>query len=189
MEKVINTCIFKPFLLEKARKCDDVINYGMGKSTDISIYNTIYNILTLHYILHIYFTSISSYLYLIIYVCISKKPDFLLWLVSPHTEVFLSCFCNNIRNFEEIIAEMRKKSSNADISEKMSTFSSFFEVTSNHFWLRKWRNRLRMLFIIKSSYINEKSRNQKIEVTEPVQLGYALFLSKKCSYFNKKANL
>ena len=37
--------------LEKARFCEVVVGNGMCKGTDISVYNYISNILTIHYIL------------------------------------------------------------------------------------------------------------------------------------------
>ena len=173
--------------LEKARFCEVVVGNGMCKGTDISVYNYISNILTIHYILYSINNLLISTVPLIILSVFFKKADFLLWLIFSHTEAFSKHFCNNIRNFEEILARIRVTAKNTEISEKISNLTLLLEVTNNHFWLRKWRNRLRIRFTTKPSYINEKSRNQKIAVTEPVQLGYALFLSDKCSFFNLKA--
>ena len=174
--------------LEKARFCEVVMGNGMCKDTDISVYNYISNILTLHILLcsiinnELVPTTVS-----IILSVFLKKAHFLLWLIFSRTEAFASHFCDNIRNFEEILARIRVNAKNTEISEKISNLALLLEVTNNHFWLRKWRNRLRVRVTTKASYINKKSRNQKIAVTEPVQLGYALFLSDKCSFFNLKA--
>ena len=173
--------------LEKARFCEVVMGNGMCKGTDISVYNYISNILTLHYILYSINNLLISTAPSIILSVFFKKADFLLWLIFSHTEVFSNHFCNNIRNFEEIIARIYENAKNADILEKISNLALLLEVTNNHFWLRKWRNRLRVRLTTKPSYISQKLRNQKIVVTEPVQLGYALFLSDKCSFFNLKA--
>lgn len=175
--------------LEKARFCEVVMGNGMCKGTDISVYNYISNILTLHILLcsiinnELVPTTVS-----IILSVFLKKAHFLLWLIFSRTEAFASHFCDNIINFEEIIVRICENAKNADILARISILALFLEVTNNHFWLRKRRNRLRVRFTTKYSYINEKSRNQKIEVTEPVQLGYALFLSNKYSYLSKKSN-
>ena len=173
--------------LEKARKCEVVMDYDMGKDTDISIYNYISNILTLHYILYSINNLLISTIPSIILSVFFKKADFLLWLLFLHTERFSNYFCDNIRNFEEIIAGIRENAKNGDISEKMSDLVLSLEVTNNRFWLRKWRNRLRIRLATKLSYINKNMRNQKIVVTKPVQLGYALFLSDKHSFFKQKS--
>ena len=173
--------------LEKARKCEVVMDYDMGKDTDISIYNYISNILTLHYILYSINNLLISTIPSIILSVFFKKADFLLWLLFLHTERFSNYFCDNIRNFEEIIVVIRKNMKNADISAKTSNLALFREVTNYHFWLRKTRNRLRIRLATKLSYINKNMRNQKIVVTKPVQLGYALFLSDKHSFFKQKS--
>ena len=153
----------------------------------VLIYQYIIIYLTLHYILYSINNLLISTVPLIILSVFFKKADFLLWLIFSHTEVFSNHFCNNIRNFEEILARIRGNAKNTEISEKISNLALLLKVTNNHFWLRKWRNRLRIQLTTKSSYIKQKSRNQKIVVTEPVQLGYALFLSDKCSFFNLNA--
>lgn len=173
-------------LIENPRKCDYVIDYGTGKSTDISIYNTIYNILTLHYIQYIISNSFRFYLYKIKYVCFSKNAYFLLWLTFPDTE-WLEAFSNhNGEIFGAMVGEICKIGINAHISAKSTVLASFSEVTNFQFWLRKWRNRFRNRMALNTSNYNKNCRNQKTQVPEPMQFGSTLFWAIKYSYFNKK---
>ena len=175
--------------LEKARFWEVVMDNGMHEGTDTSVSNYISNILTLHILLYsIINNELVPTTTSIILSVFFKKAHFLLWLILPHTEAFARHFFYNIINFEEIIVGIRKNMKNADISAKTSNLALFREVTNYHFWLRKTRNRSRIRIATKPSYINKKSRNQKIEVTKPLQLGYALFLSNKYSYLSKKSN-
>lgn len=165
MEKAINIGIFKPVLLGKARKCDDVINYGMDKDTDISIYNHISNILTLHYILHIYFTSISAYLYLIIYVCISKKLDFLLWLVSPHLQALEWVFFNNTDKSVKIIGSISRFMKSAEISANNWIFQVRMLQKNHYFWFSESLIFVSRIFAFKYLKFQAKSHFTKFSIS------------------------
>lgn len=123
--------------LEKARFCEVVMGNGMCKDTDISVYNYISNILTLHYILYSINNLLISTTPSIILSLFLKKADFLLWLIFSHTEAFSSHFCNNIRNFEEIMARIRENAKNAVFSEKNCFLQVIVMLKSYYFWFSK----------------------------------------------------
>ena len=123
--------------LEKARFCEVVMSNGTCKGTNISVYNYISNILTLHYILYSINNLLISTVPLIILSVFFKKADFLLWLIFSHTEAFSNHFCNNIRNFEEILAKIRGNAKNAVFSEKNCFLQVLVMLRNYYFWFSK----------------------------------------------------
>lgn len=143
MKKSINTDIFMPFLLEKAPKRYGAMAYVMDKDTDVSMYNYISNILTLHYILYIYFISITFYLPLIIPVCVSKEPDFLIWLSTPHLQAFAGTFFHNIDKYEKILGQIFHFLESTEITTNNRIFQVHLLQKNHHFEFKKSLNLFR----------------------------------------------
>ena len=147
--------------LENARFCEVVMVNGMGKDTDISIYNNISNILTLHYILYSINNLLISTTPSIILSLFLKKTDFLLWLIFSHTEEFSVSFCNNIGNFEEIIAGICENAKNIETSKKNCFLKLLLMLKSYYFWFCK-----SLIFVSKFFSLNYLKFQSKSDFTK-----------------------